>query len=408
MFKNIFRVFVVLAVTVSFGFLKNVLLGRELSKADFGLFNLVMTLVGFIYPLALLGQQNALVRVLSRSRPEDYDWKHYVHRCLPFMVPLATVLAVSAALLYDLAVDAWLFLVIAALGSMAADLYSYVLRARGRYEHAILLHRSVRVALPLALLLLMYLDAVSLKATFAVFGLLYLLHGAMVAATTYRSVGSGSQALTRHHFTEGLFILGSDFSLLVVGSVDKLFLGRMVNLELVAIYFAILSLMRLFDLALQAVDYVLMPQSNKMPEVRLGRITAKVFGVGLAITAFYLVLGKPVTGWVFAHKYDAGVRLIPFFCLIGLLRLLYTVPASIVAGRLGAGALKRLVSFNSAVILVNVALSFWFIKQWQITGALISVAVVWFLRTCAAYAVAWRHRTDAPVPAAVRANGATL
>ncbi|RMD60698.1 hypothetical protein D6833_09275 [Candidatus Parcubacteria bacterium] len=404
MFKNIFRVFVVLAVTVSFGFLKNVLLGRELSKADFGLFNLVMILVGFIYPLALLGQHNALVRVLSRSRPEDYDWKGYVHKHVPVMVLVAGALALAAAAVYGLRSDALFFLLLAILSSMAADLYSYILRAKGRYESSILLHRSVRIALPLAFLLLIYFNAVNLTRTFAIFGALYLAHALVVMTVTYRSTAAGRRTLTKQNFTEGLFILGSDLSLLVVGSVDKLFLGRMVSLEDVAIYFAILSLMRLFDLALQAIEYVLMPQSNKMSSLRLRGIVAKVFGVGVAITAFYVLVGGTIIQFVFAHKYDDGIAYIPYFCLIGMLRLLYTVPASIISGRLGSVALKRLVGVNSLIILVNLALSFSFIKFWHIRGALVSVAAVWLLRTCTAYAVFWRHQTDAPVLVPAQVN----
>src|SRR5262245_11422485 len=45
------------AFAVGCGLIKNIILARHLAGAELGLYSLLFTLVGFIYPLSLLGQQ---------------------------------------------------------------------------------------------------------------------------------------------------------------------------------------------------------------------------------------------------------------------------------------------------------------------------------------------------------------
>ncbi|MFQ5677186.1 MAG: oligosaccharide flippase family protein, partial [bacterium] len=180
MLKRISNVFLILVMTVGFGFFKNILMARELSKSDFGLFNLIMTLVGLIYPLAMLGQQNTLVRFFSKYTPDEYDWPSFIQRLLLLVLPVSIGFTAIASLFYDFSRTALFFLPVVILSSVIADLYTYILRAIGRYESSILLHRSIRIAFPVALLGLIYADAFSLEMTFYLFGALYILHSVVI------------------------------------------------------------------------------------------------------------------------------------------------------------------------------------------------------------------------------------
>lgn len=387
MFNRIGNVFIILVITVSFGFLKNILLARELTKSDFGLFNLIMTLVGLIYPIAMLGQQNTFVRFFSKYSPNEYNWKNFVQRLLLLVIPIATVFVALSSLFFEFNQTAITFLIVVILSSVIADMYTYILRAIGQYESSILLHRSIRIIFPIALFSLMYFKSFSLETTFYAFGFLYILHSAIIIAYTSKIIQSGQKRITLSTCKEGLFILGSDLSLLIVISVDKLFLGKLVDYETVGQYFAIYSLMRIFELALHSIDYVLIPQSNKVAQLNMKRIITQVAAVGVVITCFYLITGKAIVHYVYSGKYDQSYYLIPFFCAIGFLRLLYVVPSSIISGRLEYRALKAIVSYNSVLIVLNIIFAFWFISIWQITGAIISTALIWLLRVCTAYLV---------------------
>ena len=71
-FRNI--IFIII-LSVLFGFLRNILLGRMLSQYDFGIYSLSLTIIGLIYPMLLFGQQRGLIRFLIDNRLEDFSWK---------------------------------------------------------------------------------------------------------------------------------------------------------------------------------------------------------------------------------------------------------------------------------------------------------------------------------------------
>jgi O-antigen/teichoic acid export membrane protein len=390
MLKRISNVFTILGITVGFGLLKNILLARELSKSDFGLFTLIMTLVGFIYPIVMLGQQNTIVRFFSKHSPSDYNWNKFIQKLYLISVPLVFLFIYISSFFFYFSLLAFFFLLIVILSSIAADLYTYLLRAIGQYESSIFLHRSIRIIFPLALIALLYLNKFYLNTIFLVFGAIYILHSLIIVLYTHNKTPYGTNQIPKSNYKEGLFILGSDFSLLVVISVDKLFIGRLVNFEELGVYFAIYSLMRIFELALHSIDYVLIPYSNKVENLNIKKMMIQVSGIGLLISGFYIIFGKLITHFVYSGKYDDGYYLILFFSLIGFLRLLYVVPSSIITGRLESKALKLTVFYNTIFMVLNIIIAFIFITIWQLKGAIISTSIIWLLRTSAAFAILFK------------------
>ncbi len=391
MFKKVGTVVVIMGVGIAFGFLKNILLARELNKEDFGLFNLIMTIAGLIYPLALFGQQNTIVRVFSKRRPEDYNWKSYFHKLLLGASIAALIGGIASTYFYKLTALNFIFLLVVIGNSMIADLYTYIFRATGQYETSIILHRSIRVAFPIILLLLILLDKSELNTILYFFGALHLIHSFAVMLYTNKRVGLGTKKLTKNDYKEGLILICSDITMLVIISVDKLFLAKLTNLERVAEYFAIFSLMRIFEIVQHAIDFVLIPHSNKVVEVNVKGIFFKVLGIGLVISLFYLILAKPIIHFLYSGKYDSGIQLVPYFCLVGLLQLLYVVPASIIRGRLEQKALKTLTAYDLTLLFASILLTYVFITLWDIIGALIATSLIWLMRLCLTYLVLLKY-----------------
>lgn len=385
MFKKIGSVFIILGLTVAFGFLKNILLGRGLSKTDFGLFNLLMTLAGLIYPLVMLGQQNTVVRLLSKHSAADYNWKQFIRRILIIVFFLSILAALVATLFYAFGHLEIIFLIIVIISSTIADLYTYIFRAAGQYKSSIFLHRSVRITFPFVLLGVMYLNKMELNAVFTIFAILYVLHSLIIILYTHKKIKAGNKSIPKAIMYEGAIILFSDISKLVIISIDKLLLAWLVDLKSVGEYFAIFAVTRIFDLALHSIDYVLIPQSNKMTHVNIRKITLKVISVGLLISGFYIVLGKPIIHFLYAGKYDSSSHLIPLFCLLGLLQLLHVVPASIIKGRFDKNALKAMTIFDSILMIISIIITYYCVLNWQINGALIATILSWFLRACVAH-----------------------
>ncbi len=376
-----------MGMTVAFGFLKNILLARELTKADFGLFNLIMTLAGFIYPVALLGQQNTVVRVFSKLGPEEYDWRNFFGKVLGIGFSIALVLTTISSLSYKFDLGNYVFLTVVICSSIVIDLYTYLFRAKGNYKTSILLHRCVRIAFPLALLALFYWDKRGLNQILWVFGALYIVHSLSVVFYTTRHVNGGLKKVTRLEHKEGFLILLADVAMLVVVSTDKLLLAKLVDLDKVGEYFAIFAITRIFELALHSIDFVLFPHSNKMQQLNVAKLIFAAVAVGGVISGLYIAFGQAIIHYVYAGKYDASYYLIPFFCGIGVLQLLHVVPASIIRGRLGKSALKSITVYDSVVMFLGIGATFFLISRWQILGAVVATSLIWFLRVFSAYVV---------------------
>lgn len=387
MFKKVGTVFVIMGVTVAFGFLKNILLARGLSKADFGLFNLIMTLAGLIYPLSMVGQQNTVVRFFSKNKPEEYNWKGFFNKLLLLAFSLALIGSTLSAFIYKFDINSYVFLLVVIVGSVIADLYTYVFRATGRYETSIFLHRSIRIAFPIVLLFLISLKELRFDRVLYALGFLYILHSAVVILYTSNRIGNGYKNLNKADYKDGLVIMCSDISMLVIMSVDKLFLGRLVDLERVGEYFAIFAVTRIFEIAQHSIDFVLIPHSNRATSIDYKNIFYKVLGIGSAISLFYIVFGKPIIHFLYSGKYDSSMNLIPYFCVLCMLQLLHVVPASIIKGRLAAKALKVMTVYDSILMILSVFATYYLILVWGMVGALVAASSIWFLRTLAAYFV---------------------
>jgi O-antigen/teichoic acid export membrane protein len=214
----------------------------------------------------------------------------------------------------------------------------------------------------------------------------------IIAIIVYRSYSNGSKSVSKNFYIEGLLFLGSDLSLLVIITMDKFFLAKIMSLDELAVYFSIFAITRLYDLALQATEFVLMPYSNKMEKLALGRILAFVTVIAIAITLFYLLFGEILLNLIYGDKYAEGLHLIAWFCAIGITRMFYCVPASIIGGRLKQQALRYLLVTNTGLIVVNIALVALFISYFGLVGAVAGTLVVWILRNIGAYTLLLKYK----------------
>jgi O-antigen/teichoic acid export membrane protein len=167
----------------------------------------------------------------------------------------------------------------------------------------------------------------------------------------------------------------------------------MLTLNELAVYFSIFAITRLYDLALQATEFVLMPYSNKIEKLILPRIITFVFLVAIGITFFYLTLGETIIDIIYGNKYAEGIVLLPWFYAIGVCRIFYCVPASIIGGRLKQKALRYLLVSNSSLIVFNVALVAFFISRYGLIGAAAATLTVWLFRNLGAYILLFKYKS---------------
>lgn len=398
MFSHIRNVFLISSAALLGGFIKNVLIARELSKEDVGLISLLFTIVAFVNPLTILGQQNALVRFLGNENLHRYDWSRQIRRSSTLSVLITGIAVFVAVQIYDLTNLAMLYLFVAIIASALLDLLASVSRARGDYEISILMFRGLSFFQPIILALLLLFDQLTLSSALISLLALHGLYGLAMAIRT-GSQSTGSEAIPPAVWKDGLYFWGADLSLLIILSVDKFFIPKILDYEALGGYFAIYSIMRLFDLALKSIEFVLLPNLRKRKEIRLASILSKVAGVGLGVSLFYLVAGKPLVHILFKGKFDSVAYLIPMFCVLGMIRLVHVIPFSIIGGAMSQNRLKQMFYLNLIISGVCILLSFFFIKHFQLMGAVLAAIIIWGIKTLTGFGLIFIEQkyVDAPL-----------
>ena len=104
------------------------------------------------------------------------------------------------------------------------------------------------------------------------------------------------------------------------------------------------------------VTEVLMPRVNVVEKLDLRRFNLPIAGLAAIVAAGYLIFGDEVVSLLYKGRYDEGAYLILPFALSGVIKLFYSVPSSVIGGRLPRSALKHFMWLNLAGMGVNVAL----------------------------------------------------
>jgi len=197
---------------------------------------------------------------------------------------------------------------------------------------------------------------------------------------------------------EGVFLLGLNLSFALMVSVDKLVIGKMLPYDQLAVYASIFAVMRAFDFLFYSISYVLMPRVNVIRKFEFRKYNTIIAAVAAVVTVVYLVAGDEVVHFLYKGNYDEGAVLILPFALSGIAKLFYSVPSSVIGGRLPRPALKQFMWFNLAAVVVHVGLDIAMIGAMGIMGAAIASAIAWTLRLGGGYVIIARHRAHLDGP----------
>ena len=97
--------------------------------------------------------------------------------------------------------------------------------------------------------------------------------------------------------------------------------------------------------------------------------------------------------FLYEGRYDEGAYLILPFALSGVAKLFYSVPSSVIGGRLPRPALRQFLWFNLAAVVVNIVLDIIMIRAMGLMGAAIATAIAWSLRLAGGYIILARNRS---------------
>lgn len=398
------RVFAIVLAGAGLQVLTQTILARSLPKEEVGLFSLVLGALPLLSTLTLLGQDASIVRFLTRSAArsdESYAVGRHVRRVALAVVPLGAAIGLAGAGFYGLAGATAAAMIVLVASQNAVMIVTSVMRALHRYERAMLGRWLPLIAVAVLLSAMRIAGALTYER--AVLALIVSFAASAVWLFLVRPGAGGAETgrpVPSHVVREGFFLLGLSLSMSVMVAMDKMIIGKLLPYSELAVYATVFAVMKGFDFLFYSVTYVLMPRVNTVERVPLRSLNLWIAAAAALVALIYLTVGDAVIHWLYAGRYDAGAYLILPFTLSGVLKLFYSVPSSIIIGRLPRPALRSFLLFNLAGIVVNVALDLALIVRMGILGAAIATAIAWGLRLGGGYAImlGFRHFITSRAP----------
>ncbi|MDM7987080.1 MAG: hypothetical protein QUS13_07090, partial [Smithella sp.] len=207
--------FIIIAAVAGFQIITNVIVGRELSKDDFGKYSFVfLNVINVLSVLFLFGQPAPILRLLSMNKIEELKWKKVI---LLFLLTISIPLLIASyivACYYNLG-NMWFIVISVGSFFMCCTLViGTIIRAQGNFNKAVLIERANPV-LFMILLSIVYLTSdvdlfiVSvLKIISMFFGFCYLLYIIV-------SWKEGKNKISKNIISEGLVLWEMGLTVLV-------------------------------------------------------------------------------------------------------------------------------------------------------------------------------------------------
>lgn len=383
--KNILYSFILMVIVAITRFFITFFIARHWPKGDVGCFNLIISLSFLLSVFGLMGQNLGIVRFFSTKELKEYSWKKYMTDLCLKGIAIAFVGSVVATLVYKFGIIFLVSCFIITSCVLVQEYCSAFFRARQRYYISLIVGQFMPVVFMIALLAF----AISKFPPLNVILLIYMSFGVIYTVIcvyfTFSVLPSGAAVIPSDVKKKGYLLFGLGVTFILVNHADVMLVAGLVNVEALATYTVTLSIMRLYDFGGMSLNHVLLPKIKTMPGSRLKQMWVYIILVGFAITTFYFMFGKEAVQFLYKGKYNEGLVLIPFFCVVGFLKLMYILPSSFIAAVSSEIILKRFLYVNIVAVILNYTTNIYLISHIGIEGAALGAAVAWFMRVLGAY-----------------------
>lgn len=392
MVLNISGVFSILSAIMLFAALSSILLARLLSPHDFGEFALMRTLIFFISPLAVWGQDVATARFFSRNDARRYRWDAAFRNILSVTVIIVILGVAVSWFVYKLEAAKLAGLFVAAVSFGSIILFSNLMRSRARYTEAILMLNGFRGLFFFVLVVVWF--STGITKYYAIFS--YILIIALVAFVdigySFRKIERGKLKVPKEFYVSGLILMGSQMAVTIMTSLDSLLVPRMLGYDSLALYAAALVPIQAFNILGRAGKYVWVPEFGRSERVRFKLVGSAVFFVAIALVLVVFVGAKPILHILYGGKYDHGVTLLRVLAFVGVGRLFYGLSSSVIVGRLKNEALYYHLRINIAAMIVYIITLYFMLKEFGVMGAALALLIVTTLRMSLSYWVVFKFK----------------
>ena len=373
---NYRNVTIITVFSASFGFLRNIILGRALSISDFSKYSLALTLIAILSAFLLFGQHKGYIRFFIKNSLEDYNWKKpiYFLIIISASISLITLPIISNYYVVDFSFIFFCFCTI--VSSIIVEMSVNVLKTIKEFNYAIIIQRTNKIIIALLVLIVFLIDQLMLTKVFFLLGLVNAIYSIFVSIFTYKKIKSGSKKIPTRSIKAGFYFHLQDIIVLFQTYGINLIIVEKLGLESLGVFFALSIILRIFEIFNQATDFITMPSSGLFNEKSVSIILKKNTFIGLIISLFFIFLGDDFLSFIYNGKYDDYFGLIHWVCTLGVIKLLEIIPSSIISGIFKRKILKRYVFFNLGMTLIMIPLSIVLMSTFNLLGAIISLLMI--------------------------------
>ena len=247
-FRNILFLII---ISVLFGLIRNIVLGRMLTKYDFGIYALSMTIVGMLYPILLFGQQRGFIRFFVNHKIEEFNWGKPISVLINISFILSVIIVPFITWYYHMNYAFTCFCILAILSSIISELLSNLVRSSKLFEFAILLQRAIRIILSILAILFFLFDIDSLDILFILFGITHIIYGFLLYYYIKKIIKSGNRKVPSNSFKDGLYFSLMDITILINAYGINIIIIGLISVEALAGFFAISIILRIYEIFIQ-------------------------------------------------------------------------------------------------------------------------------------------------------------
>lgn len=391
--RAVSKVFIIISSIAFLQVAATIILARNLSKAEIGLYRLALTIAELATLVGLMGIDHAFVRFFSRPKisPAEYNWKAFLKSssCASIIFIFAIAFIFSFIYKFPIFINIAIIILPAMLGSVF--LFSSFLRARQKYELSVFFGRMNFLIFFFFLATLYLFKKLSLVNATLCYSLAAVLANCAIIYYVFKKIPCGEKPIPRSVSKTGLYYFGIAVSITFILQSSYLFIGKMLSYKDLAVYAVITSIMRIFEFAQDSTYYVLAPHLNNKANIPAKKLFLALLLLAGGIALMYLIFGKMAAHFFFKGLYDEGSYLIPFFVGIGVVKTLYVFPASIIGGRTSELTLRNQFYITAVAAVLNIWLNYVFIIKWGLAGAAYASLMTWIILFITAFYITKKH-----------------
>lgn len=376
----------------------NLILARVLPPVEYGIFTLVTALANLASSLAPVGLDGIVLRRHMVAGPG------LLSRVMLVTTPVGLGFALVGALAYHLSPSLLAILVVSTIAGGAMVVASAQFQSDQRFGLSLALIQSPNVVLLLAAVVVVAVHGTEAWLPLLIATVGFIAAGLYGWQVLFRERHGKPQETHLIHWGEAFAFAGMQASGLVLIQLDRLVIPNVLPIQDLATFGVLAAIAgSLFRVLQMGVGYTLFPRLRAAMDVparrRLIAHEAQLVGaIVLLGSAFIWVVTPLIERWFLAGKYHLAGSLVLAAIVAGIAKVLNSFSKATVSalGDARELTLVNLAGWASVGVAVPAAV---FAARWGLVGVIYGVGLGWLLRALAAFYLTMRHlRFPAAVP----------